>query len=384
MMGRQGQLISRQELFEQIWDTPISLLSKKYGISDVGLAKICKRMEIPRPPRGYWNKLKVGKAPPKPQLGPKSDSGLEQIVITPTPENLRVETSTKRLELIPVPDILANPHPLTKKSHAALTRGKRDDRGLVQPRGNICLDIHVSRACIDRACRIMDALIKALESRGYSVAVSDMEDPKTIVSVNGESLEIGIDEKVTHKVHVRTPMDDARYRRTYQIAPRYDYSLTGNLSLRVRNAVHCGRQQWADGQRHKVEEYLGAFIEGLKMAAHQKKMMREEYERRCRDWEEEAERRRQQEHLAYLEKKRADKLIADVKTWYQASRIRRYVSEIAKINPVPPGLPEWIEWAKSYADKLDPLSVPNKLAFCEPISSDDVEGYEGDPFEFQN
>jgi len=382
MIRKQGQLISRQELFEQIWETPISLLSKKYGISDVGLAKICKRMEIPRPPRGYWNKLKVGKATTKPQLGPKSDSGLEQIVITSTPKNLRTETSTKPPELIPVPDILADPHTLTKKSRAALIRGKRDNWGLILPRGNFCLDIHVSRACIDRACRIMDTLIKALESRGYSLTVSDTEDAKTIASVDGESLEIGIDEKIIHKIHVRTPMDDAHYRRTYQLAPRYDYSITGSLSLRMRNATHCGRQQWADGKRHKVEQYLGAFIEGLRIAAEQKKTQREEYERRCKEWEDEAERRRQQEHLAYLEKKRADKLIADTKAWCQAARIRHYISELNKIKTVPHELSEWIVWAKCYADKLDPLCSPSTLAFCELISSDNIEQYGTDSFEF--
>jgi len=382
MIRRQGRLISRQELFEQIWETPISLLSKKYGISDVGLAKICKRMEIPRPPRGYWNKLKVGRATTKPQLGPKSDSGLEQIVITSTPINLRTETSTKPPELIPVPDILTDPHPLTKKSRAALIRGKRDDRGLILAHGNVCLDIHVSRPCIDRACRIMDTLIKELESRGYSLTVSESENPKTIVSVDGEFLEIGIDEKITHTVHVRTPMDDVRYRRTYQLAPRYDYSLTGSLSLRMRNATHCGRQQWADGKRHRVEKYLGVFIKGLRIAAEQKKTQREEYERRCREWEEKAERRRQQEHLAYLEKKRADKLIADTKAWCQAARIRRYISELNKIKPVPHELSEWIVWAKCYAEKLDPLYSPNTIAFREPISSNNIEQYGTDSFEF--
>jgi len=373
MMSKQNQLISRQELFQQIWETPISLLSQKYGISDVGLAKICKRMDIPRPPRGYWNKLKVGKAPPKPQLGPISDSGLEQIVITSTPINLRTETSTKPPELIPVPDILADPHPLTKKSRTALIRGKRDDRDLILAHGNVCLDIHVSRPCIDRACRIMDTLIKALELRGYSLTVSEAENPKTIVSVDGEFLEIGIDEKITHTAHVHTPMDDVRYRRTYQLVPRYDYSLTGSLSLRMRNATHCGRQQWADGKRHKVEQYLGAFIEGLWIAAKQKKTQREEYERRCNEWEDEAERRRQQEHLAYLEKKRADKLIADTKAWCQAARIRRYISELNKIKPVPHELSEWIVWAKCYADKLDPLYSPNTITFCEPTPTDDIE-----------
>ena len=111
------------------------------------------------------------------------------------------------------------------------------------------------------------------------------------------------------------------------------------------------------------------------MVARQKMMLREEYERRCREWEAQAERRRQQEHLAYLEKKRADKLIADAKAWCQAASIRRYIAELNIIKPVPPGLSEWIEWAKRYADKLDPLYSPNTIAFCEPTSTDNIEEF---------
>lgn len=45
--------LTREELYEAIWSTPASLLAKKYGISDVALGKICKRHQIPKPPRGY-------------------------------------------------------------------------------------------------------------------------------------------------------------------------------------------------------------------------------------------------------------------------------------------------------------------------------------------
>jgi len=109
------------------------------------------------------------------------------------------------------------------------------------------------------------------------------------------------------------------------------------------------------------------------MAAHQKKVQREEYERRCKEWEDEVERRRQQEHLAYLEKKRADKLIADTKAWCQAASIRCYIGELNKIKPVSQEQSEWIVWAKCYADKLDPLYSQNTIAFCEPTSTDDIE-----------
>ena len=46
--------INRKELYKKVWEMPITQLSKEYGLSDVGLAKICKKHNVPRPPRGYW------------------------------------------------------------------------------------------------------------------------------------------------------------------------------------------------------------------------------------------------------------------------------------------------------------------------------------------
>ena len=40
-------------------------LSKKLGISDKGLAKVCKRYNIPTPYLGYWAKIQNGYTPKK-------------------------------------------------------------------------------------------------------------------------------------------------------------------------------------------------------------------------------------------------------------------------------------------------------------------------------
>jgi hypothetical protein len=46
--------ISRQELYNLIWFKPITALAERFGISDRGLAKVCRRSGIPAPPPGYW------------------------------------------------------------------------------------------------------------------------------------------------------------------------------------------------------------------------------------------------------------------------------------------------------------------------------------------
>jgi len=47
-------------VYEEVWATPMAKLAKKYGISDVGLAKVCRKLAIPVPGRGYWAKKEVG------------------------------------------------------------------------------------------------------------------------------------------------------------------------------------------------------------------------------------------------------------------------------------------------------------------------------------
>ncbi len=53
-------LFEREKLYEEIWAEPMMQVAKRYGISDVGLAKICKKMKIPKPPCGHWAKRSYG------------------------------------------------------------------------------------------------------------------------------------------------------------------------------------------------------------------------------------------------------------------------------------------------------------------------------------
>lgn len=55
----------REKIYEEIWLEPIQHVAKRYDISDVGLAKVCKKLNIPRPGRGYWAMKAAGKAIPK-------------------------------------------------------------------------------------------------------------------------------------------------------------------------------------------------------------------------------------------------------------------------------------------------------------------------------
>jgi hypothetical protein len=61
----------RESLYEKVWRQPMQKLAKEFGISDVGLAKICRKLFVPLPGRGYWARKAAGqKMGPKPALLP--------------------------------------------------------------------------------------------------------------------------------------------------------------------------------------------------------------------------------------------------------------------------------------------------------------------------
>ena len=54
------QLWNRDELYNEVWTTPMTTLAKAYGISNVGLASVCRKLAIPVPGRGHWTKKEAG------------------------------------------------------------------------------------------------------------------------------------------------------------------------------------------------------------------------------------------------------------------------------------------------------------------------------------
>jgi hypothetical protein len=79
MDGTKVITVSRQALYDRIWTTPITAVCRDYGISNVGLAKVCRRHKIPCPPRGYWAKKQTGKTVRRTPLPSCADPDLQTI-----------------------------------------------------------------------------------------------------------------------------------------------------------------------------------------------------------------------------------------------------------------------------------------------------------------
>ena len=70
--------LTREELFLLVWERPARDIARELGISDVALGKRCKKLQVPKPPPGYWAKVKAGKRPRKPILKEFSEQLIER------------------------------------------------------------------------------------------------------------------------------------------------------------------------------------------------------------------------------------------------------------------------------------------------------------------
>jgi hypothetical protein len=305
--------MKRDELYELVWSTPLLQLAKRYGLSDRGLAKICKRMEIPLPGLGYWAKVAAGHAMEKAPLEPLSGSGIAEyefipVDALPSAPQLSVDQSLKNARL----------HPLVAQTRSALERltiGPSTE--FLINRDQPHLDIRVRPEALERGLCIMNAVVLALEANGHVFTVERSHDGfKTLVSVDQDQIAIRLAERI-----LRHQSLDAKGK---GLSPTF--SSTGELEISFdrKNGV---RKSWKDKKKQPIEQVLGEFVGSIKAIAEENKesrINREAYEER---------RRQQEQEKAARDKINAEKrdflrgLETQAAYWRRAKAIRNYRNE---------------------------------------------------------
>jgi hypothetical protein len=253
----------------------------------------------------------------------------------------------------------------------------------------------VSRALLPRATRIVHAIAVEADRRGWRASVpagtkneygyvrwSGTSDGHVRIEVEQHAFWIRLQEE---GVHTRGPWEEEvrRYRNvsrdSYFYRDRelpsgaYDADAKGRLKLELHSThewTHSGRQsRWADRQSWTLENRLPHLfreieeriveadyaIEQRRIAAEQaEEARRRAAEERERAWHAlmaEAKRR-------LIESYRAAQLKAEAEAWQTANLIRRYCDALETAFGDRPETTEWLSWARTYADRLDPLGSP--------------------------
>lgn len=353
--------MTRKELYDLVWSTPMTKLAKKYLISDTGLRKICKTMNIPLPKAGHWEKLKVGKKVIVEKLPTDSlckqeanlelrQEGDESIKGKPSPEILLREKIEQdpSLNLI-VPDKLTKPHKLVIEAKQALYNNEnRFSKSFVYYQRSP-LRISVTKSHIGRALRIMDTFIKAMEQRGHEFQIRN----ETVhIVICEEEFSMNLREK-----NKRVPKPKTS---SWQ---EYDYIPTGILAFSVR--ISYNDTEWKDAKL-PLEQQLSKIIAKLEIkgAEEREETLRWEKERKIREDKQRIIKEKEQKVAEELVKFK--ELKQNAEHWDEANRIRAYVKEIEKKatskKSMTKELRDWINWAKKKADWHDPtMEYDNEL-----------------------
>lgn len=374
--------ITRQELYQAMWEKPLKQLAQEYNVWYGELLRISDEYQVPRPPMGYWTKKQHGKAPTSTPLKPLE--GKEEIVVQlyvhePNPVDQEQKSKADKLiaaEALPLNQIhveqeLTHPHPLVKRAEKYLTDGKPNEKGILEGINRTHLDIRVSAGTLERALGIMNALVRALEKRKLRVEVVGEYECFSRVEVLGETFLFGIEEVLEREPIPLSPEEKhKRYLSLETPVQPFKYTPTGRLVLKIKNreGSHI-RKSWGDGKKQRLEDLLNQFIIGLYEAAvvvrgerakREEQQKRLEEMRRQREEDEWQERQRQWKLREEREKeeKRIKELLDEVERWEKSRKIRGYLDAVrahhAVNGRVPEEIEEWLTWANQVADGFDP------------------------------
>ena len=355
--------VSRQQLYDQVWSKPIRQLAKEYGLSDVGLSKLCRRHNIPLPPMGYWMKISHGMRPAILPL-PPLESGQSDVIkievkesdkfdFTKYPELFKEYSSIKREGLgFQFPSSTKNLHPLLQTSLKHLKKAIPENDSRLSPGREDCAHIRVSPAMVDRALKVMHAMFTLFESQGFVVSVGDYKDNGTCVKILGESLRISLKEKVKRSELVQTS----------PFGRKYEFHPLGVLIFETEDYYAPEVQHaWQDTPSSPLEEKLFEISEGLIDIAVRWKVRHMERESEQRQRAEEQELKKAEEQKRKDEQAKFEQLLKEAKDWQSSQNLRSYINAVkasmkgdetaetrAEFN-------QWIEWAERKADELDPV-----------------------------
>jgi AcrR family transcriptional regulator len=97
--------ITRRQLYRLVWSRPLSQVAEEWGLSANGLSRICDRMQVPYPPKGYWARVRAGRKLPRPTLprDPENDAQLISISSERSPSRrsrTRLSAEERRSQLM--------------------------------------------------------------------------------------------------------------------------------------------------------------------------------------------------------------------------------------------------------------------------------------------
>lgn len=375
-MAEPGETVTltRKELYDLVWSIPMRTLAPEYGLSDVGFVKLCKRMSVVTPYRGYWTKLQFGHRPKKLRLGKWNESFGEEPTVSMTRRLEKPDSELTDVDLLVRAEhepewkisvsTEAKLHPLVAKTLKTLPK-TRDPGSMVSAAGEGLLTLEVSRLFVERAALILNAIAVAVEARSFHLSGEQNDEGRAgHIVVFGEKVPFELKQVWTRIPGSATPISKITSSSDSEVV-RYRYELSDRLMLRIfRRSTNGRRTKWSDTARKRLEDQLNDFMIGVIDEA---ASLRED-RRKQLEWKQRYDAKvAKQVDVAILQREeefRINSFLKHAKALRKCEALRRYADEVrAEATRRFGGVSEdseigkWLRWAEGYVEKHYPLPV---------------------------
>lgn len=367
--------VTRERLYEEVWSEPMTTVAARYDVSSSFLARVCARLSVPRPPRGYWARLAAGMKPKCPTLPEAKPGGeLEWVrdgeprrvprALPKPPDAKSAKRPRMRTEHV-------TQHPLLQGVQEHFEAGRESDEGYLKPAKKLLPDLVVSKNTLPRALEIANDLFCLLENQGCQVTLgprdqsltrSDIEERErgggerhysrlwsparpTVVFIGTLAIGLTLFE-MTEEVEVR--WKDGKYVRVTELPvpkhkryAQYDWThkqamTSGRICLQAYSPYYKAnwQKQWRETKQGDLPGKLASIVREFKreapaiaklveMAEQQIQLERQRWEEMQQQWRlEEAERR----HAQAIKTSRED-LFSIIAAWAQAKQIEDFFKD---------------------------------------------------------
>jgi hypothetical protein len=358
--------LSRIELYQKVWATPRTQLAKEFGISDVAIAKRCKKLNIPQPPLGYWAKFQAGKKLKRAPLPPTEEEVFEQ--------EAKKKPKMRKLALLEE----ACREPLIAEFMAALKKSKNKWEQRIRLREVALPETTVSPALIERSVQAFHFILVETESVGIPFRKSRSSYDGGIFRIGHDQLYFEMEEEMVNAT------DRTSAPKRQHIYSTYDNHLapSGKLSFKIKDNRYGAQTQksWSEGKDGKLEDVLIQVITGIRhyfidvkhkraQEAIDRERHRLEQEERQREYlryqvrrEDRDERDEHAKALRKIIRERREDLFKAAEWWRMHQVLESYIADCqqkwmaAQDGQLNPEQTRWIAWAKATSVELSPAA----------------------------
>ena len=351
-------VVTRAQLYEELWSTPLKTLAKKYGISDAALGKICRRLNVPRPGPGYWARIEAGHKPARRALPAKSRQ-----------QAYEIRPRQAGLAKFGMVQVLEQPHPLTRRTEQhfkSIMKRIRDadaqplvsppycDHGRYECTGDEGFPVVVSLAGLDGALRLLDTWAKALERSGF--VLRQGREKRLEAHKDGQAFVFRLREGYTKR---EFSIAEQKARQEAGQEPRdWEWVGSGKFTLTLEGGEWGTRREWTD-RSARLEALLPEMLATLAELVPLTKKAREERLQNERIGAEESLRRWKEESRRDEEQRQLDNLVKAENELARSEAALRFLDRLDEAfrssGSVPSAAREWLALARDIATRANPL-----------------------------